>query len=267
MSWHHENRRDRGILSHPSDGEAWKHFDQTHHTFASEPRNVRLGLCSDGFSPYNRDSRLYSCWPIIVTPYNLPPVMCMKREYMFLIVIIPGPSNPKNEIDVFLQSLIDDLKTLWDEGIQTYDIATKQNFWLRAALLWTINDFPAYGMLSGWSTSGRLGCPICMDDSKAFYLKNGRKISHFDCHRQFLPINHPFRKNRRDFLRGIVRMDVPPRRHSGVQILERLRDIPKVVDFGSVGSTPGYGKKHHWTKHSIFWDLLYWKDLLNPHNI
>ncbi|KAI3687023.1 hypothetical protein L1987_80713 [Smallanthus sonchifolius] len=30
---------------------------------------------------------------------------------------------------------------------------------MRAALLWTINDFPAYGYLSGWGTSGYKACP------------------------------------------------------------------------------------------------------------
>lgn len=34
-------------MRYPSDGEAWKHFDQIHTDFAAEPRNVRLGLCSD----------------------------------------------------------------------------------------------------------------------------------------------------------------------------------------------------------------------------
>jgi len=27
---------------------------------------------------------------------------------------------------------------------------------MREALIWTINDFPTYEMLSGWSTQGRL---------------------------------------------------------------------------------------------------------------
>ncbi|GAU18184.1 hypothetical protein TSUD_248850 [Trifolium subterraneum] len=63
----------------------------------------------------------------------------------------PRPSNPTDGIDVYLQPLIDDLKRLWI-GELTYDIARKENFTMRAALMWTINDFPAYGMLSGWST-------------------------------------------------------------------------------------------------------------------
>jgi len=30
---------------------------------------------------------------------------------------------------------------------------------MRAVLIWIINDFPAYGMLSGWSMHGKLACP------------------------------------------------------------------------------------------------------------
>ena len=45
---------------------------------------------------------------------------------------------------------------LWKEGICTFDVSRKDNFQLRAALMWTINDFAAYSMLSGWSTAGRM---------------------------------------------------------------------------------------------------------------
>ena len=30
MTWHYENRREPGVLCHPSDGEAWKKFDETY---------------------------------------------------------------------------------------------------------------------------------------------------------------------------------------------------------------------------------------------
>ncbi|CAJ2649063.1 unnamed protein product [Trifolium pratense] len=101
MTWHRENyerRKMSGELRHPSDGMAWKHFDQAYPEFASEPRNVRLGLCSDGFTPYTQVSATpYSCWHVLVTPYNLPPDMCMSKPYMFLAAVIPGPSSPTVE--------------------------------------------------------------------------------------------------------------------------------------------------------------------------
>jgi len=66
--------------------------------FADEPRNVRLALCSDGFSPFNNSTPPYSCWPVIITPYNLPPELCMTTPFMFLTLI-----NPTGKIDVYLQ--------------------------------------------------------------------------------------------------------------------------------------------------------------------
>ena len=108
-------------MCHPSDGQAWKHFDQTYPDFAAEPRNVRLGLCADGFSPFAMSSsRPYSCWPVIVVMYNLPPSLCMTTPFMFLSCIIPGPHNPKAKIDIYLQPLIDDLMVLWETGVVTH---------------------------------------------------------------------------------------------------------------------------------------------------
>jgi hypothetical protein len=37
--------------------------------------------------------------------------------------------------------------------------------------MWAISDFPAYDMLSGWSTHGNLSYPYCMEHNKAFRLK------------------------------------------------------------------------------------------------
>ena len=109
---------------------------------------------------------------------------------MFWTVLVPGPTNPKGKIDVFLQPLIAELKSLWGVGVQTYDISKRKNFQMRAALMWTINDFPAYSMMSGWNTAGMLACPHCMEDSDAFRLIKSGKQSWFDNHRNFLPMNH-----------------------------------------------------------------------------
>ena len=36
-------------------------------------------------------------------------------------LLIPSPMNPENDIDVYLQPLIEELKELWEKGIVTYD--------------------------------------------------------------------------------------------------------------------------------------------------
>ena len=147
-------------------------------------------------APSNISDRPYSCWSVILTPYNLPPRMSIWKEFLFLTIMIHGPSNPKNKIDVYLQPLIDDLKLLWNSGVMTYEVSLKQNFFMKACLLWTISDFPAYKMLSGWMTMGKLACPICMEQSRGIYLDKGWKVSFFDLHRKFLPIDHSYRRNK-----------------------------------------------------------------------
>lgn len=113
MTWHHTNTSSSGMMRHLFDGQAWKHFDRVHLEFAAEPRNVRLGLCSDDFTQYIQSSAVaYSCWSVIVTSYKIPHEMYMMKPYMFLTCLISEPSSPKEGINVYLQSLIDDLKRL-----------------------------------------------------------------------------------------------------------------------------------------------------------
>ncbi|TYK03698.1 CACTA en-spm transposon protein [Cucumis melo var. makuwa] len=53
------------VLKHPVDDEGWKHFDSELPHLASNPRNVRLGLASDGFNPFGHKSAPYTLlWTI-----------------------------------------------------------------------------------------------------------------------------------------------------------------------------------------------------------
>jgi hypothetical protein len=130
---------------HPLDGDAWKALDTFDSDFAADPRNVRIGLATDGFTPFGQMASSYSCWLVFVIPYNLPPSLCMKYAY---------------------------------------DVFTKQIFKLRVAYLWSVHDFMAYAIFTGWSTYGRLTCPYCGSDTDCFRLAHGGKITYFDCHRR-----------------------------------------------------------------------------------
>ena len=102
--------------------------------------------------------------------HSYPTIFLQKGVWLNLIClscVVLGPYNSTVGIDVYLQPLIDDLKKLWS-GVLTYDVSRKQNFMMRETLMWTINDFSAYDMLSGWGTHGRLTCSYCMEDIKAF---------------------------------------------------------------------------------------------------
>jgi hypothetical protein len=254
MTWHQSHNAIDGVMVHPSDGEAWKHFNSVYPHFSAESRNMHFGLCTNRFNPFGSFATPYSCWPVILMVYNLPPGMCMKLEFMFLSTVIPGPSSPGRNIDVCLRPLIDELVQLLSSGALTYDILRKQNFLMRAALMWTINDFPAYGMLSGRSTHGKLACPYCMENNKAFTLGNGGKTSFFDCHHRFLPLNHRYRKNRKDFIVGRVEKDVAFPRLSGEELHYVVLEYSDIV-FGLQSGKQkfsSFGLTHNWVKQSIF---------------
>ncbi|WMV54979.1 hypothetical protein MTR67_048364 [Solanum verrucosum] len=70
MSWDHDKRVDDGIMRHPADSMAWKKFDELHPSFAAEPRNVRLGLASDGFQPFGMSKTPYNIWPVVAGLYK-----------------------------------------------------------------------------------------------------------------------------------------------------------------------------------------------------
>ena len=115
-----------------------------------------------------------------------------------LSLLIPDPTLPRNNIDVYLQPLVEELKDLWDVRVKTFDVSSKKSFQMHAALLWTINDFSTYGDISGWSTKGALTCPPCNYDNESRWLKYGRKFSYIG-HKQFLDSDHKFRKQKQSF--------------------------------------------------------------------
>ncbi|XP_060182233.1 uncharacterized protein LOC132611890 [Lycium barbarum] len=230
MQWHHEERNKDGVLRHPADSEAWKSFDSKYPEFAGDPRNVRLGLASDGFNPFGTMRTIHSTWPVILMPYNLPPWMCMKQEFFILSLLIPGPKAHGNNIDVFLQPLIEELNELWDVGVETYDASTKEIFQMRAALMWTTNDFPAYGTLSGWSTYGRFACPSSNINTQSRWLKHGRKFCYMG-HRRFLKSGHKYRNDARSF-DGTKETRPAPCAVSRSLVLNQVKDIKFTLDLG-----------------------------------
>lgn len=108
-----------------------------------------------------------------------------------------------------------------------------------------------------------------MENTKAFYLPSGRKHSWFDCHRQFLPIHHRFRKDRKSFRKDKgTESSPPPPRLTGTQLWDRIKMFPKITNtVVELGKEDGRGEYHNWVKKSIFWDLPYWKTNLIRHNI
>ena len=252
MRWHEEGRIDDGKLRHPADSKAWKHVDNTFPRFI-EARNVRLGLASDGFNPFGMQNVTYSCWPVILIPYNLPPWLYEKQSYWIMSMLIPGKKTPGMNIDVYLRPLIDELKELWNTGVNCRDVKAKENFTLRAMLLWTINDFPAYAMLSGWSTKGKFACPYCHKDTDYLWLKHGKKFCYMG-HRRFLPLDHPWRMNKMSFNNEEETREAPVPL-SGQDVLDQYATFHQMgfgKDISKKRKRDEDARWHNWRKKSIF---------------
>ena len=114
-----------------------------HHEKALEARNVRVALETDGSNPYGMAAASYTCWPMFVIPLNLPPGVLFQRQNIFLSLIIP--EHPGNNLSVYMEPLIDDLIHAWEEGVWTYDRATKKNFKMHVWYHYSLHDFLAYG--------------------------------------------------------------------------------------------------------------------------
>ena len=138
---------------------------------------------------------------------------------------------------------------------------------MKAAVIWTINDFPAYGMLSGQQTKGYKACPVCLDDvnssrhaDKTCFLGSRRHLDE-DHERQWEA--EAFDETEEHNLK-------PPGR-SGEWILERLNQHQfrylstnkDVTDLNT--STPDEFK--YWTHKSVFFELPYWSTLKIIHNL
>ncbi|XP_075483702.1 uncharacterized protein LOC142523858 [Primulina tabacum] len=186
LIWHSNHKSQDHMMRHSVDSVAWDTINHKWPTFASDPRNLRLGLATDGFNPF-------------------------------------GPKQPGNNIDVYLEPLVEDLNELWDIGVEAFDAFTKSMFNLKAILMWTINDFPAYGNLAGCATKGKFGCPICGEDVCSMWLKYSRKFS-YSGHRRFLAPDHPFREKKKWF-NGKKERKGKPRPLTGLEILNAVKVI------------------------------------------
>jgi hypothetical protein len=182
MRWYKDGEREnKEVMVHPSDSDVWKALDNFDPEFAQDARNIHIGPVTDVFTHFGDNAASYSCWPVFAVPYNLPPSLCMKYEFMILCLVVPGPDHPVPKLNVMLRHLIDELKELWN-GAEAYDPHKKQEFTLWATYLWSIHDFMTYSIFAGWSVHGKLTCPICCANTDCFHLTASGKISYFDCH-------------------------------------------------------------------------------------
>ena len=147
-----------------------KKIDRTYTEFELDARNIRFGLSTDAMNPFGEMSCGHSTWPVTLCMYNLPPWLRMKQKFIMMPVLIPGPKQPENDIDVYLRPLVEELLLLWgDEGVRMWD-DKQENFNLRALLFVTINDWSALSNLSGHLNKWYRACTYCLDYTDNIWL-------------------------------------------------------------------------------------------------
>jgi hypothetical protein len=124
-------------------------------------------------NPFGEQSSSHSTWPVTLCIYNLPPWLCMNRKFIMMSVLIQGPKQPRNDIDVYLRPLVEELLQLWSTtGVRVWDEYKQEHFDLRSLLFITINSWPALCNLSGQSNKGYSACMHCFHDLEGIFLKN-----------------------------------------------------------------------------------------------
>ena len=149
-----------GYLCDIHDGLMWKEFNSDKgYNFVTSPHCYLLTLNVDWFQPFNRS--VYSVGAIYLTIQNLPRHLRYRIENMIVIGIIPGPDEPKKNINSFLGPLVVELQEAWQSGfviqLKNYSVCIK------LALTCIACDIPATRKVCGFlSHNAELGCNKCL---------------------------------------------------------------------------------------------------------
>jgi len=200
-----------GVMRSVVDSPAWKHVDEhpVFNNFGAEKRNMRLALALDGVNPFKLSNTNWSTWPVLILIYNFEPWFVTKKFFISLCILISGKLSPTSKnIDVYVRPLLKELRDLW-YGVPAMDFSQPEGsraFTVRGLLMWTISDFPAYGLISGLCCKGYKGCPCCGPETEARMAKTGDLLANrrsrgskivYGGIRRYLPRHHPYRRNKR----------------------------------------------------------------------
>jgi hypothetical protein len=168
------------------------------HRYFSDPRDIALGLSTDGFAPFR--CRTMTAWPLIVFIYNLPPELRFLKEYILCLGVVPG--KPK-DMDSFLWPAVEELLKL-AVGVRAFDVIQSTIFSLHAYPIIASGDIPAISMVMNMKGhNGFSPCQACkitgvLMGTKTYYVPLDRS-KHPDVRhsssaiKKYDPLNLPLR--------------------------------------------------------------------------
>jgi hypothetical protein len=135
---------------------------------------------------------------------------------------------------------------------------------MRGLLLWTISDFPAYGLISGLCTKGYLACPVCGPRTISRATRGPKKHKQvFVGARRWTRRTHPYRVNLR--FNGAEEHESAPPRQSATDILhgaslrERFLQGLQTGRPGRPDSRRDLYRRHGVRRRSVLYNLPYWE--------
>ena len=263
MTWHSRVQPGDNFVRHASQARAWTHMNTSpqFQNFGDDPRNLRLGLATDGINPFSEKTSVHSTLPVLLLNYNVPPWMTTKRYFVMLSLFIPGPRavTGKN-FDVYLALLLEELLLLWNEGVLMQDAAAwngKAPFILRTMVIWTVHDLPRYGIVAGYTTKGYMGCPVCGPNTHSWRATTLQKKV-YENFRVFLVHDHRMRWDITNY--GVVEEGISPTPMFAQDVLRYVAIREAWLQEGN--TLLSSGDLLHLTgikRRSALYDLPYWK--------
>jgi len=104
----------------------------------------------------------------------------------------------------------------------------KENFTLKAMLLWSITDYLGLGTLGGCKLKGKQACAVCGKDTPFRWLKFSRKHVYLGNRKRLRP-GHPY-KRRKKWFDNTLEEGSANRIQSGAEIYEILKNF--INEFG-----------------------------------
>jgi len=128
------------------------------------------------------------------------------------LIILGEESMTGDNMDTYLQFLLEEFQLLWHEGVWMRDVANyngTSHFTLKVILMWCIHDFLAFKIMASCVTKGCHACPICGPQTSSHQSNVLSKHVYCNQHRQWLPLDHGFQDNLAAF-DGICEMQSTP---------------------------------------------------------
>ena len=154
-----------GYKSNVYDGKLWNDFKVVEgKPFLSSQDTLGLGLMLnvDWFQPFKHTT--YSVGAVYLVIMNLPRSVRFKRENVILVGILPGLSEPKRDINTYMEPLVEEMEDLWSSvRLSVNSCAFPSSIIVRCALLCVACDLPAGRKLCVFlSHSAKHGCSKCL---------------------------------------------------------------------------------------------------------